>query len=291
MQLQDLGTSVMGKKVTMKWLSIALSATVKPLIRTRKFFFSFIEQLIANICRLESNLQLLGREEKSKLKGLKGGTGSYHVETAEESCILKSCGKVHIHPKFKRATKSLQFCPFFTSLKPAERRKTFTAEKLCTRCLTSGHRHKDCKSSVVCKNCASDSHHILLCKLLEGGKGKDGGDKKFKKKKDNEKAADHKKSSAHKIDASEDEAETSAGEGEGVEDPLTITHFGNFFELSSADSYFLQKSAKVDRSLTMVSTVMIKNGKHDYESQAMWDNWSERSACTSGWLCTRWWRT
>jgi hypothetical protein len=166
--------------------------------RTRKFFFSFIESLIANIRRLESNLQLLGREEKSKLKGLKGGTGSYHVETAEESCILKSCGKVHIHPKFKRSTKSLQFCPFFASLKPAERRKTSTAEKLCTRCLTTGHRHKDCKSSVVCKNCASDSHHVLLCKLLEGGKEKAGADKKFKKKKELEKAAAHKKSSAHK---------------------------------------------------------------------------------------------
>jgi hypothetical protein len=157
--------------------------------RTRKFFFSFIESLIANIRRLESNLQLLGREDKSKLKAGKG-TGSYHIEAGDESCILKTCGKTHLHPKFKRPTKSLQFCPHFASLKPDQRRKIATAEQICTRCLSAGHRHKACKSSLVCKNSGSDSHSVLLCKLLEKGGGKDKAvdDKKFKKKKEHEKA-------------------------------------------------------------------------------------------------------
>ena len=65
-------------------------------------------------------------------------------------------------------------------------------------------------------------------------------------------------------------------------DPLTLTHFGKNFELSSAESYFLEKAAKVDRSLTMVSTVLLKNGKHTYESQAMWDNCSSDHWCSHG---------
>ena len=87
-------------------------------------------------------------------------------------------------------------------------------------------------------------------------------------------------SSSHKTEASEDEAEPSAGENEGVEDPLTQVHFSKNFALSSVESFFLQKSAKVDRSLTMVSTVMIKNDNHDYETQAMWDNCSSDHWCT-----------
>jgi hypothetical protein len=231
--------------------------------RTRRFFFKFIEQSIATIRRMESNIQLLGREEKQRLKGKLPGTSNFQVETTEDKCILQGCGKVHTHPKFKRVSKSLQFCAYFAGLKLGDRRKKSTEAKICTRCLSTGHRHSECKSSIVCKHCQSDSHHVLLCTSLEqGGKKKDGDKGKDKGKKVNPKAADPKKTSTHKTDTEEDEAESSAGESEGAEGGVTTTHFGKNFELSTVESFFLQKSAKVDRSLTMVSTVMLKDGKH-----------------------------
>jgi hypothetical protein len=62
--------------------------------------------------------------------------------------------------------------------------------------------------------------------------------------------------------------------------PVTIAHFGKNFSLSSVESFFLEKSSKVDMSLTMVSTVFLKNGSYDYETQAMWDQCSTDHWCT-----------
>ena len=140
-----------------------------------------------------------------------------------------------MHPKFKKVSKSLQFCAYFAGLKMADRRKKSTEAKLCTRCLSPGHPHRECKSNIVFKHCQSDSRHILLCKSLEqGGKKKNDGDKKDKGKKDNPKA-EPKKTTAHKTEAEEDETESSAGESEAAEGGVTTAHFGKNFELSTVE--------------------------------------------------------
>jgi hypothetical protein len=131
----------------------------------------------------------------------------------------------------------------------ADRRKASTGAKLCTRCLQPGHRHRECRSSIVCKYCHSDTHHVLLCKSLEEGvKKKADGVTKDKGKKEHSKDGP-KKTAVNKTVAQEDEQENSAAESKDSGIGVTV------------ETFFLQKSEKVDRSLTMVATVRLKDGK------------------------------
>ena len=129
------------------------------------------------IRRLESN-QLNNPDipGKNKKKGDLPSTLNFNVSVQGQGCIMINHGKVHKKSN-EKPSKSLQYCDHFTkNLKLHERNIVIKVDKICTKCLVPGHKQTDCKSSSVCGNCNSNTHHALVCRISPDGKptGKEG---------------------------------------------------------------------------------------------------------------------
>ena len=92
--------------------------------RARRFFFSFIEEVLSSIRSWESSLLQLAPTVKPGHGG-KGGKGlpttlSFNTNSEGMSCIISSCGKSHKN-KSGKPSKSLAVCQYFANLKVFEK--------------------------------------------------------------------------------------------------------------------------------------------------------------------------
>ena len=142
----------------------------------RKFFFSYLTELLALMRTVESMEFASGLKQGGKNK--QDGTDCHNTTTGDgdNRCLMDGCGKVHRSAKTKRPSQCLAFCPVFKKLSLNQRFSTAKKLKLCLRCLQPNHQVKDCRmTQLKCRTCSSEAHSTLLCKSADsagGAKGK-----------------------------------------------------------------------------------------------------------------------
>ena len=194
--------------------------------RARKFFFTFLREVLNSIRSWESAAQLLEKPASGSKPGGKGGKGlpttlSFNTNSEGMSCVLSSCGKSH---KNKHGKPS--------NLKLFEKNKIIKSAVVCTKCLSTGHKQRECRSTLTCGTCGSATHHSLVCRNnSKGDKVDNTKPKQQQKPKDGN-------TSAFKTETEEDGA--GAGEVSGgatVEElPEKTSHCLNVFSLTDMEA-------------------------------------------------------
>ena len=239
--------------------------------RARRFFFDFIEEELSSIRSWESHTNQTSSAGGSK--GNQGGkpnknlpsTLNFNTNVEGMICILTSCGKHHKNKSGKQ-TKSLIFCSHFINLKLHEKNRLIKSANICTKCLCSGHKQKDCKSTLTCSSCGSGTHHVLVCR--SNGKTDKGETPKPKKPKDPNTVV-------HKTDAEEDPAVDGASEGASEDLPETTNHKLEVFSMTDVEVFLVGKELQVDLQHTCVGSVNVKSKDNTTTQLCMFDNCSQ----------------
>ena len=179
-------------------------------------------------------------------------------------CILTSCGKNHKN-KSGKPTKSLIYCSYFKALKLHEKNRIIKSANVCTKCLCSGHKQKDCKSTLSCTSCGSGTHHALVCR--SNGKSDKGETPKPNKPK-------NANTEVRNTNTEEDPGADGSSEGTNEELPETINHKLEVFSMTDVEVYQVGKEMQVDRQHTCVGSVNVKVKDYSTTQLCIFDNCS-----------------
>ena len=235
--------------------------------RHRRFFYKFLEEVLSSIRSWESNILHYSEISKGGKPGKKSenlpATISFNTMAEGNSCVLSSCGKVH-KTKQGKLSRSLIHCGYFANLKLHDKNRLIKSAVVCTKCLITGHKQKECKSNITCSTCNSTTHHALVCRNGANNGGKEEQKIKIKPKKE---------TTILKTDAVESDELPEVVEADVSEDlPVTTNHCLKVFSLTDVKSFLVNKAESHDRKHTMVGTVKVSVGGTLVPTLAIFDN-------------------
>ena len=242
--------------------------------RGRRFFFTFIEEVLSSIRSWESSVLQSASASKPSHggKGAKGlpTTLSFNTNSEGMSCIITACGKNHKN-KHGKPSKSLGFCDYFSRLKLFDKNKIIKTAVVCTKCLCIGHKQRDCKTSLTCGTCGSGTHHSLVCRNSSKSDKNEGLKPKQKPKDGN--------TSAFQTETGDDASTAESGDGAIEELPETTNHCLSVFSLNEVETYLIDQGGQMERQHTCVGSVHVKAKGSAIPQLAIFDNCSSDHWC------------